>query len=440
MRRLLIAAVVVLLGCGPALVWEGRTADRRDFVRVVEDGSGQRVVVAGRSGRRYGGVGIEELTFSSDGRHLAYPARVGEQWTVVRDGRELGRWSAVGELRFAPGGRRLVFSAERNGRWHVVEDEQSGPAFEAIFAGTLQWSADGNAFAYAGTRAGLAHVAWNRTLGPGFAGVARLTLGARGRRLLYAGRRDDGWHLVDGDRVGPAHEAMVELALSPDERHVAYVASGGGRQGLVVDGVELPSYQGGRVSWLSIDDRGRLTFAAIRPDAACVVRHGVAQPVFDQVSKLVDRGSHYAYVGQLGERASLLVDGKVIATADAVEDLVAAPDGARFAALLRRGQRWSVLCDGREHAFDRAIAGSLAFGRDGRHFGVVAGEASSRRIFIAIDGVGRRPLDMRELVSLAEKRPEARPEEATRALQALVAAEVDLATAGRSTDESPSVP
>jgi hypothetical protein len=431
MRRLgwWCALIGVLAGCAPSVVWEGRTPDRQAWVKIVEDRRGQRVVVGDRAGRSYGGIGVEELTYSADGRRLAYPARVGEHWTIVLDGRELGRWTGVGELRFSPDGSRLAFAAERDGRWCVVVDEKPGPALDAIFAGTLRFSENGRALAYVGSKHGQGHVVFDQRPDPGFDGIGRLVVGAQGRRLLYAGRRADGWHVVDGDNVGPGFAAIVELAMSPNEQHVAYVWRTEPDEGLVVDGEAAPPYRLGMVSSLFVDDAGRLTFVATRDGASRVVRQGTAERLFDQITKLVvTRAGRSAYLGRVGRKLFALVDGVVSVTADAIEDLVPSPDGRRFAFLVRRGEQWLVAQDGREFPYDKVVAGSLAWSRDSRHWGVLAGDAKSRQIFISVDGARRRPFDMRELVLLAEKRPGASPEAAARALQALIAAELETAT------------
>jgi hypothetical protein len=428
----------LVAGCGPALVWEGRTPDRREWVRVVEGRDGQRVEVGERSGRWYGGVGIDDLAWSHDGRHLAYPARAGQQWTVVLDGRELGRWSSVGELRFAPAGDGLAFAVERDGRFAVAVGEATGPWLDGILADTLAWSATGAVLVYAGFQQGFAHVVWNGRLGPAFDGLSRLVLGARGTRLLYAGRRADRWHVVDGDRVGPPYARIAELALSPDQAHAAYVWIDGAREGLVVDGDALPPFEGGHVSDLSVDEAGRPTFVATRTDGACVVRRGVAQPVAAQIDHLsVTAADRYAYAARAERGWVVLIDGQARASGDAVEELVASPDGRRFVCLLRRGAKWVLGCDASERAFDRVVAGSLAWSRDSRHFGAIAGQAGSRRIFISVDGSTERPLDLREIVLAAEKQPGAPPAEAARVLQAIVAAEVELATGGAPSTDPP---
>jgi dipeptidyl aminopeptidase/acylaminoacyl peptidase len=410
------------------VVWEGRTPSREQWVRVLEDRDGQQVVAGDAAGTVYGGIGIEELTVTADGRHLAYPARVGERWTVVHDGHELGRWSGVGELRFSPDGSRLAFSVERDGHWYVVVDGRAGPELDGIFAETLQWSANGRALVYAGSRQGLAHVVLDQALGPAFDGIGRLIVGDAGTRTIYAGRRADGWHVIDGTSAGPACPSIVELAMSPNQQHVAYVSRSEPDEGLVVDSVGGAPYRQGRVSSLFVDDRGRLTFVATRDGSARVVHDAVAGPLFDEITKLVvTRAGHYAYLGRRGAQTVAMVDGTAHTSGDAIEDLSVAPDGRRFAFLLRRDKQWIVVCDGRQVTFDRAIAGSLVWSRDSRHWGVLAGEIDSRRIFISVDGTKQRPFDMRELVLLAEKRPGASAAQATRALQELIAGELDLA-------------
>jgi hypothetical protein len=310
----------------------------------------------------------------------------------------------------------------------VVADEKPGPEVDAIFAQTLCWSENGRALAYVANKQGKGHVAFNQVLGPAFDGIGRLLVGAHGERLLYAGRRADGWHVVDGETVSPAFAAIVDLAMSPDERHVAYVWRTEPDEGLVVDGEVAPPYKLGHVSSLSVDDGGRLTFVATCQGHVRVVRHEALGPSFDDIGKLVvTRRGRYAYLGHAGQAVHALVDGVVSVTADAIEDVAPSPDGRRFAFLVRRGEQWRVAQEGREVPFDKVIVGSLAWSRDSRHWGVLAGDAKTRQIFVSVDGTARRAFDMREVVLVAEKRPGQGREEATQALHALVAAELDAA-------------
>jgi hypothetical protein len=421
------AVVCILAGCAPALVWEGKTPDRRQWIRVVEDRQGQRVSVGDRVGRSYGGIGIEALTTSKDGRHVAYPALTGTQWTTVLDEREVGRWSGIGELGFSPDGSALAFSAERDRRWFVVVDGKPGPAFDDVLAGTMQWSEEGRAFAYVARRAGRTHVVFNQACGPGFDGVSRLLVGRTGTRLAYLGRRGEAWSVVDDGTIGPAQESIVELAMSPNERHLAHVWRTGEAEGLVLDGNTTAPYHQGHVSSLFVGDDGGLTFVARSGRMARVVHRDRVEPAYDKIEKLAVTGAgHVAYVGWQGEKPEAVIDGSTRIGADAIEEVVPSPDGRQFLVVARRGGRWILVRGDVESRFDRVVADSAAFSRDGKHWGVLAGDAKSRDIFISVDGETRRPFDVRELVLLREKHPGMSPRQAQRELQRLVAAELEI--------------
>jgi hypothetical protein len=422
------AVIGILGGCAPALVWEGRTPDRCQWIRVVENRQGQRVSVGDRVGRTYGGIGIEALTTSKDGHHVAYPAQTGTQWTTVLDGRELGRWSGIGELLFSPDGSTLAFSAERDRQWFVVIDGKSGPAFDDVLAGTLQWSEHGDAFAYVARKAGQAHVVYNQSCGPGFDGISRLLMGRTGSRVAYLGRRGETWSLVDNGTVGPALESIVELSMSPSGQHLAYVWQSGEAEGLVLDGKTTAPYHQGRVSSLFVDDDGGLSFVARSSQVSRVVHRDHIGSAYGKIEKLVvTSAGHFAYVGWQGPRAEAILDGSTTIRADAIEEVVPSPDGRQFLVVARRGERWILLRGNTESWFDKVVADSAAFSRDGKHWGVLAGDAKSRAIFISVDGLQRRPFDVRELVLLREKHPGMSPRQAQRELQRLVAAELESA-------------
>ena len=74
----------------------------------------------------YRSVGLEELKFSADSRHLAYPVERAGRWSVVKDGQRGSEWDGVGSLVLSPAGGRLAYAALDGAVWRVVVDGSPG--------------------------------------------------------------------------------------------------------------------------------------------------------------------------------------------------------------------------------------------------------------------------------------------------------------------------
>jgi hypothetical protein len=426
-------------GCGGTLVWQGKTRDRRAFVQVLEDGRGQRVKVGTAVGPPYDGIGVDALALSHAGNHVAYPARRGSTWLVVDDGQELGPWSGIGELAFSPDGTRLAFSAERSGHWTVVVDGKPGPLFDAIFAHSLTWSSDGTALSYAASLAGHAHAVVNQSPGPPLDGVGRLAFA--GPHAMYVGRVGAlSFMVLDGTAQAPT-EWIGDIAFSPDQAdhplpfHLAYVAGSGSEERIVqerilIDGHDFEGVELGYVSLLHVDNRGVPTFVLSSHGQARLVRNAEAGPAFAAIPELVVTPvGRWAYLAQEGRGQSMraIVDGVPSVPWQWAGNLVASPDGERIAYLARRRGRTLVVHEGSETPADAAVDGSLVWSRDSRHWACLAGDAETRAIFVSVDGIHRRPFDVREMVFLAERQSVASPGSENRLLQEIVSAELELA-------------
>lgn len=412
-------------GCGGTLVWQGKTLDRREWVQVLQDRQGQRVKIGTADGPRYDGIGVDALALSRDGRHLAYPARRGDAWLVVHDGRELGPWNGVGELAFSPDGGRLAFSVEREGGWYVVVDGRPGPRFEAIFAHSLTWGSDGMALAYAASLAGHAHAVLNQVPGPLLDGVGRLAFA--GSHSVYVGRIGTLSFLVLDGTAQPPAEWIGEIAFSPDGTHVAYLAGAGDEERIVIDGHASESDGQGHLSLLHVDDRGAPTFVVSSRGRARLVRHAEIGPAYASIPELVvTPAGRWAYLAREGESMRAILEGVPSPPYEWAGNLVASPDGKRLAYLARRQGRTMVVFEDREMPADAVVDGSLAWSRDSRHWACMAGDPKTRAIFVLADGMRRRPFDVRELVFLAERQSSLPPGSENRLLQEIVSGELEL--------------
>jgi hypothetical protein len=94
----------------------------------------------------------------------------------------------------------------------------------------------------------------------------------------------------------------------------------------------------------------------------------------------------------------LLTDGIEQALREPIGDPVLSAAGDRIAYVPRAAPA-RVVVDGREFAFPLILPDTLAFARDGRHWAVVAGSGSERRLYFAVDGGAGPSFDFAELIS-----------------------------------------
>jgi hypothetical protein len=450
----LFTIAAALSGCGPSLIWSGRTADRHHTVEVIERAGLQYVVVDGRRRGAYRGIAGWSIAFSQG--HLAFAARVGPRWVVVHDGAPGDEWDSVGEPVLGPGGR-LAYAARRMGGWYVVVDGRPGLRFDALLAGTLRFSANGRRVVYAGESQQRVHVVTDGAPGPAFDGVGQLQISADGTRVAYAARSGlDAYVVLDG-RSGPRWNAVGKLVLSPAGGRAAYAALDGEGWRVVVDGEPGPTVDivrhiafrddGSRVAWiarvgeldvLALDGTPVAAASTLRPPAVSfrpsaapappgaspglarvepapggerVVVDDAPGPTYREIGRPVwSRAGRLAYVARDREGWVLVVDGREVsgAPADAVGDPVFSPDGRRLVYLMRRGRSSIVVADGREHVFDLALEGSLVFSANGQRWAVIAGDLAREQLFFAIEakggGVRHVPLPAIEIYSAAARR------------------------------------
>lgn len=175
----------------------------------------------------------------------------------------------------------LVEVLERRGRQRVVVDGVEGPWFDAVGVASLVFTEDGHV-AYPALRGGAWHVVHDGRLGPAHDGVGDVALSPDGTRLMYAAARGNGWTvMVDGQARG------------------TWTALAGGSLRLVT-GAPGAGGAPGPLRWSFIGYRGE--------DAFVEVDGHVAGP-FDTASPPVLEGPRSAFVAVRHERARVFIDG-----------------------------------------------------------------------------------------------------------------------------------
>jgi hypothetical protein len=139
---------------------------------------------------------IEWLTFSKQGRRLAYIGRGLEGDTVVVDETRRKVSGGAGQVEFSPDGKRVAYAVHREG-WRVCVDGLEGPPFEQV---------------------------WD------------LTFSGDSRRFAYAARQEDRWCIVVDGRKGEFYDKADYPVLSPDgKRHWFRAVSEKRKLGILVE-------------------------------------------------------------------------------------------------------------------------------------------------------------------------------------------------------------
>jgi hypothetical protein len=442
-----------LAGCGPGVVWFGKSPDRAHAAAVEQDGRTQRLKLDGVPGKPYLGVGVEAIAWSPDGTRLAYPAHVAGGWVVVEGGKEGPVENGIGEIVWSADSKHLAYAAERHGRWLVVKDGREGPTLEALRAHSLKLSDDGEHFAYAGDEGGkvVAVVDGVRSapydgvghlvLAPGgrcafvaraggkarivadgkesaaYEDIADLAFSPSGKKLAWTARKGGAWWVVEGASESGPFERVSSLVWAPRGESLAFAVGRAGSERVMSGGALGPEYDGVLPGSLSFDaSGGHVVYAARRRGAWVVVADGEESPPFDDVEmpRFVGDSSAVAHLARRGEATFVVLDGHFgPVVADATE-LVISPDGMRFLHAARAGRATAVIegvaagapCgEGRCRPVstrvtlqDAVIGGTLVLG-EGGHSGYVAGREADRSLFVVIDGAKAGALDMAELMS-----------------------------------------
>lgn len=208
--------------------------------------------------------------------------------------------------------------------------------------------------------------------------------------------------VVDG-RFGPEYDDVQHLLLSPDGKHVAYVAKSGVDYSVVVDGrpgplydfigKETPTRRNIRMQFSS--DGKHLAYVARKRDQHCVVTDGIAGPLFDGIGlfRFSPDSKRIAYVARTRNKSCVVTDGRASPLYDGVEDdpligtsLQFSPDSKCMAYVARKGNSYLLIRDGRMEALPGAIQ-HLQFSSDSKHVAYAIKE--DKRWIVRVDGRNR---------------------------------------------------
>ncbi|HEX7174122.1 MAG TPA: hypothetical protein VF240_02395, partial [Pyrinomonadaceae bacterium] len=338
------------------------------------------VVVDGKEGAPFDYVWSGSPHFSADGRRFAYTAERGGKWHAVVDGVESKAFDRVSQPIFSKDGARASFSAERAGRRLIVADGVESDADDPAGPTQLQGATSGSAPREV-EQGGKRFVVWEGGKGGPYEEVRDVGRSAAGDRVIFSAKRDGREFAVLDGKEGKPYDDVGSIHISPDGQRVMYVAQLDKKSFVVLDGAEGAKYDSIEVSYPSSfsPDGKRYAYKAARetsPDSReyFVVADGKEGKSYDHVDGIAfDADGRLLYLAyNFSDRKTFLVrEGEEVASYDNTPgygDFKFSPDGKRmFFRLNKLGEgKEALVLDGRAFAYDEIK--NAEFGPGGRRF------------------------------------------------------------------------
>jgi len=343
--------------------------------------------------------------FSSDGRHVAYVATKDGRSYALLDEKASQPYDAVRDLTLLPGQGGLAFVARKGGKELVVVNGEESAGYDGV--GKLQPTPDGKVVHSALRDGRWLVVAGKREVAaPGGSDPSPL-LGAGGKRLAYVEQHADTGKSnlracasdLTGCVSGSAYDALTSPSVDPRGARLAVIATRDGKQAVATMDLERPDLTEAAATWFdevlffALSDDGRhIAFLASRGGRRFLVRESTEIPFPEGGSPLelvVSRSGRALLTAVVDNQVVALLDGKQLGSAQqGVYFPVFSPDG-RLPALVAGDATNALVVNGLEGpAFDKVVTprftpdGSRVVYRarqDGQRFVVVA-DAQARTI------------------------------------------------------------
>lgn len=355
------------------------------------------------------GEGARGVSFSADGKHIAYYLKRGSEGHFVRNDEARAAFAGFGMLppvwsddARAAFTARKVDGAGKSEWWIVVDGEARFGPFTDDQPGfgsgksKLAWSARGIAYVAVNGDSMRVEVDGQPLDAFSFALARDPTFSPvpGANRCAYRARRDDKWWMVDGEKVLGPFESCEKPLFSPDGR-LFFVATDGVTSRMYVDGVVVDEHA--KIHDLAAGAAGHALIVA-DGDKRRVVHAGLAAPA--QVKRsaayanvlglgITPDGTHTCAVADRGGQEHVLVDGAVVASGPpgAIPHgaLALSVDGAHVAFFMKgKASSSCVRVDGEDgvssEAFDN-LWSDVAFAPDGKSVAFMAEQGDEMFVF-----------------------------------------------------------
>ncbi|HEY3376289.1 MAG TPA: hypothetical protein VGL77_02245 [Armatimonadota bacterium] len=151
--------------------------------------------------------------FSQDSMHLAYPVRLGANWSMVLDEKPGDPFDEIGTPIFSIDGDHLAYTARKGTQWCVVSDGKAGSFFETV--GTPVVSSKGEHVAYAVQSGKQWCMVRDGKIGKTYDQLGIPVFTPKGIHCAYTAKAGDNWRVVCEDLEGPPCVTIVGNTIIP---------------------------------------------------------------------------------------------------------------------------------------------------------------------------------------------------------------------------------
>jgi len=167
-------------------------------------------------------------------------------------------------------------------------------------------------------------------------------------------------------------ETGFQMGISPDARRFHVIVKSGGKEVFATGQGASRAYD--RIGQVLYNAQStRLAFVATRGGQQLVVLDGVESMSYDQIDgrdlRFSPDGRHFAFPAKRGQQQFISLDGREIGPFEDVLGLAFSPDQQLvYAHMFRRNGRWTIVCGNRQSAEYPRVSGSkgVTFSPDGK--------------------------------------------------------------------------
>ncbi len=294
---------------------------------------------------------------SPNGKHYAALVQRDDQARVMLDGAVSGGYDMVHSIAFSPDSRQMAYLAQKDEDFFVYVNQDRHPSFPLIDPGEgLRFSRNSEHLVYvARTDEDEWVVVKNGEPGAAFDAIKHVTFSPDSTRLVYAAKKGDSWHLVEGlqgNKQGGAYQDIAHVSFGPESEKIAYIARKNDTSVMVVNGEESDGYDEIPGEPVFSPDGGRLAYAVAEQRRGDFrMRMAVDDevgPDFDRVGayRFSPDGEDFAYMAEEGGTGRIVHNGEKHESYDSVGIPIFSPKGGRLAYMVLDDQTWHIWEDG----------------------------------------------------------------------------------------------
>lgn len=321
-------------------------------------------------GKPIPGARPEQMAFSADGKHAAYPAR------------------------------------NEDKTWCVVIDGKTSASFPWYFASSLVWSEEGGRLAYVVQDAENMHVVIDSTPQKNYTEVGIPIFSKDGARCAYWAKADKDYFIVIDGKAEKTDGKVLSntLKFSPNGKSLAYVLETAGdvvtKQTWVVDGKKGKPYDQVQKIRFSPDST-RYAYSGVIAGKSQVVLDGEEKRMHDKAGdyEFSSDSKHYAYVSLMDKSMRIVVDGKDLDPHVLVSE-PRFPTGSAIPAYIARDGTTTLAMIEDKPSKPYEVILNMVLSKDGKHYIFRAQDGAKQ--FAVIDGKESKPYDAIGTINISD--------------------------------------